>query len=258
MGLILNNNNINKLYYGGSEVSKVYLGTTQVYPVEPDSFIPNPDFTTFNNYQNLTSGNGRYLAYGDNALPIGADGYQDGCKLDYGQMIDSSLTGLQILRIVIKNIDPTTSLSNEQYIVSTMSSNSTRPWNYIFTGQTIDYGTSIDDWSIGTGVSNMYLDVAWDSAGGGPFPNAVYSTDTSGNIISVIGSDNSGLSFFDYPSRCGIGYRVRSYSASTQWNGSAGILDLYESGWYRAESVDAYNENPNNVTLVKRIMVAAT
>lgn len=60
MGLILSNNNINKLYYGSSEVSKIYLGAIQVYPSET-SYIPNPNITTFIDYQNKTSDNGRYL-----------------------------------------------------------------------------------------------------------------------------------------------------------------------------------------------------
>lgn len=62
MGLILNNNNINKLYYGGSEVSKVYLGTVQVYPNQTTiQYIPNPAMTVFPNFQTRTIEGGRYL-----------------------------------------------------------------------------------------------------------------------------------------------------------------------------------------------------
>lgn len=257
MGIILGYNNVNKIYYGSSEVSKVYLGTSKIYPVEPDSFIPNPDFTTFNNYQGLTSGNGRYLAYGNNALPLDSTGHRDGCKIDYGQMISTELTGVQVLRIVIKNFTTQMFRMYDLDVVSSIASNSTNSWDYVInTNNEIEYGTgtsSFDAISTTFGAT-LYLDVCWGSNTSGTFPNKAMSITSEG--LQLIGSGTSGRTFFNNPSLCGIGYKVKNYSASTQWKN--GALDLYESGWYRAESLDAYNENPLNVTLVKRIAVSAS
>lgn len=258
MSVFRGSTGVSKIYRGSSEIAAVYRGTTKVYPAEPTSFVPNPDFTTFTDYLNLTSGNGRYLAYDSTALPVGDDGYRNGCKIDYGQMISTDLSGVQILRMVVKNFNTMMFRTNDLDVVSSLSSSSTNSWDYVINNENeIEYGTSSDSFEQFNSTSpvTLYLDVCWGSNASGAFPNTAMAITPDGPYH--IGSGTSGRTFFNNPSICAIGYKVRSYSETTQWQGNAASLDLYESGWYTSPSLDAYGENPQNVTLVKRIMVGA-
>ena len=261
MSVFKGSTGVSKIYRGSSEIVAVYRGSAKVYPTGPTNFAPNPDFTTFNNYQELTIGNGRYLNYGSAELPISSMGNRDGCQIDYGQMISTELTGVQVLRIVIKNFNTQTLRIDDLDVVSSIASNSTNSWDYVInTNNEIEYGTSTNSFNISSSYVplTLYLDVCWGSNTSGAFPNAAYSVNNVGEIIDTIGSWTSGRTFFNNPSLCTIGYKAKNYSASSQWKDNSSQLDLYESGWYRAESLDAYNENPLNVTLVKRIAVSAS
>lgn len=258
MSVFRGSTGVSKIYRGSSEIAAVYRGTTKVYPAEPTSFVPNPDFTTFTDYLNLTSGNGRYLAYGSTALPVGDDGYRNGCKIDYGQMISTELTGVQILRIVIKNFSTSESRYDDLDVVSSIASNSTWSWNYVINPQNeIEYDIYADSFYAFSSITpvTLYLDVCWGSNTSGAFPNVAMAITPERPY--PIGSGTSGRTFFNNPSICGIGYKVRSYNEATQWQGNTASLDLYESGWYTSPSLDAYGKNPLNVTLVKRIMIGA-
>lgn len=260
MGLILKEANINKLYYGSSEVSKVYFGTIQVYP-NKDTYIPNPNITTFTNYQDKTSNNGRYL----NMVKLESGDYTNA---DYPSITcpESVVSGAnRLVRIYGRLTCPsdtdwvsyygnTTNFTLTTSSTSTSSGNPILNLSYAYNDNKRLRKSNETTYLELSSNKNFVVDIPAGSASSDTFLNHMYLYYQSENGEPDVNSkvESSGL----------INFANREDGLLQIGYGDNGInkdyveIDLVKSGIYNFTSKDDYLLNPLNVSLENSIMVA--
>lgn len=262
MGLILGNNNVNKIYYGSSEVSKIYLGAIQVYPSET-SYIPNPNITTFTDYQNKTSDNGRYLNM---------------VKLESGDYVDSDYPVVKCPESVVAGVNRLVRIYGK------FTCPSDTDWVSYY-GNTTNFTLTRSTTSPSSGNPILNLSYAYDDnkrLRKGIEKSYLELLNNKNFVVDIpAGSSSSGTflrhMFLYYQSENGepdVNSKVVSNGLVDFANGQDGLLqigygdnginkdyveiDLVKSGIYTYTSTDDYSTNPLNVELENSIMVASS
>lgn len=260
MGLILNNNNINKIYYGSSEVSKVYFGTIQVYPTK-SSYVPNPNITTFTRYQEFTTDNGRYL----NMVKLESGDYTNA---DYPSITcpESVVSGAnRLVRIYGRLTCPSDTdwvsyYGNTTNFTLTTSSTSAYSGNPILN---LSYAYD-DNKRLRKGVEKNYLellnnknfvvDIPAGSTSSGILLNHMYLYYQSENGEPDVNSKVVSSGLVDFAN--GVDGLLQIGYGDNGINKDYVEIDLVKSGIYTYTSKDDYLLNPLNVSLENSIMVA--
>lgn len=260
MSIILNNNNINKIYYGSSEVSKVYLGTIQVYP-NKDTYIPNPNITTFTRYQEFTTDNGRYL----NMVKLESGDYTDA---DYPSITcpESVVSGVnRLVRIYGKLTCPsdtdwvsyygnTTNFTLTRSSTSTSSGNPILNLSYAYNDNKRLRKSNENNHLELLNNKNFVVDIPAGSTSSNTFLNHIYMYYQSENGEPDVNSKVVSSGLIDFANGedglLQIGYGDNGV------NKDYVEIDLVKSGIYTYTSKDDYLLNPLNVSLENSIMVA--
>lgn len=254
MGIILGNNNVNKIYYGSSEVSKVYLGTSQIYPLEPDSFIPNPNITTFTNYQNYTTQNGKFL----NGTSYNLGNSPQVTKLNLESNTRIFRVKGKILRYDIPRYSPIATLAH-----TTTTAVRSMSMSFYNTGEIrSDYATSPTlEFTEEEIPLSFYIDYVCNPTANNRIRICLYKgTDSNIDKTTIQASTTSYNTSVVWDSKYPIVVGESSVGSISsrgdiETNADYYQIDLTQSGYYTIPNWNSYNSDPNIAVLEEPIMI---